>query len=46
MEKSSVVMMGSGYIGLPTAALIAQNKKEAFGVDINPDKKYLIFVVF
>ena len=35
MEKPSVVMMGLGYIGLPTAALIAQNKTKVFGVDIN-----------
>ncbi len=30
-------MMGLGYIGLPTAALIAQNKVPVHGVDINPD---------
>ncbi len=29
-------MMGLGYIGLPTAALIAQNKVPVLGVDINP----------
>ena len=32
-----VVMIGLGYIGLPTAALIAQNKTFVHGVDINPD---------
>ncbi|TXN37630.1 UDP-N-acetyl-D-mannosamine dehydrogenase [Flagellimonas hymeniacidonis] len=32
-----VVMMGLGYIGLPTAALIAKNKVPVHGVDINPD---------
>lgn len=32
-----VVMIGLGYIGLPTAALIAQNKTQVHGVDINPD---------
>ena len=38
MEKSSrVVMVGLGYIGLPTAALIAQNKIFVHGVDINPE---------
>ncbi|MCL5247320.1 UDP-N-acetyl-D-mannosamine dehydrogenase [Cellulophaga sp. 20_2_10] len=38
MSKSpSVVMIGLGYIGLPTAALIAQNKTYVHGVDINPD---------
>ncbi|NER13256.1 UDP-N-acetyl-D-mannosamine dehydrogenase [Leptobacterium flavescens] len=35
--KASVVMMGLGYIGLPTAALIAQNKTHVHGVDINPN---------
>lgn len=37
MKKSpQVVMVGLGYIGLPTAALIAQNKIFVHGVDINP----------
>jgi UDP-N-acetyl-D-mannosaminuronic acid dehydrogenase len=36
MKKPEVVMIGLGYIGLPTAALIAQNKIEVHGVDINP----------
>lgn len=31
-----VVMVGLGYIGLPTAALIAQNKVKVHGVDVNP----------
>ncbi|AUP79393.1 UDP-N-acetyl-D-mannosamine dehydrogenase [Flavivirga eckloniae] len=31
-----VVMVGLGYIGLPTAALIAKNKTVVHGVDINP----------
>lgn len=34
--KPQVVMVGLGYIGLPTAALIAQNKTYVHGVDINP----------
>ncbi len=34
-NNSEVVMMGLGYIGLPTAALIAQNQTKVFGVDIN-----------
>ncbi|SHI94662.1 UDP-N-acetyl-D-mannosamine dehydrogenase [Aquimarina spongiae] len=34
--KPGVVMIGLGYIGLPTAALIAQNKTYVHGVDINP----------
>lgn len=36
MNHPEVVMMGLGYIGLPTAALIAQNKTKVHGVDINP----------
>ena len=35
-NKPSVVMVGLGYIGLPTAALIAQNKTYVHGVDVNP----------
>lgn len=36
MAQSKVTMMGLGYIGLPTAALIAGNKTEVNGVDVNP----------
>ncbi len=36
-KNPEVVMMGLGYIGLPTAALIAQNKISVHGVDINSD---------
>ena len=32
---SKVVIMGLGYIGLPTAALVAKNKLEVLGVDVN-----------
>ncbi|WP_124980831.1 UDP-N-acetyl-D-mannosamine dehydrogenase [Nonlabens xiamenensis] len=35
-KKPEVVMIGLGYIGLPTAALIASNKVQVHGVDINP----------
>ncbi|WP_274476452.1 UDP-N-acetyl-D-mannosamine dehydrogenase [Mangrovimonas aestuarii] len=35
MNQPEVVMVGLGYIGLPTAALIAQNKTKVHGVDIN-----------
>ncbi len=35
-NKPEVVMVGLGYIGLPTAALVAQNKVRVHGVDINP----------
>jgi UDP-N-acetyl-D-mannosaminuronic acid dehydrogenase len=35
MNKPEVVMIGLGYIGLPTATLIAQNKTYVHGVDIN-----------
>lgn len=37
MNQPKVVMIGLGYIGLPTAALIAQNKTHVHGVDINPE---------
>lgn len=38
MSKTpSVVMIGLGYIGLPTAALIAKSKTYVHGVDINPE---------
>ena len=36
-NNPSVVMMGLGYIGLPTAALIAKNRTYVHGVDINPN---------
>jgi len=35
MENPEVVMIGLGYIGLPTAALIAQGGTRVHGVDIN-----------
>lgn len=34
-KQIEVVMIGLGYIGLPTAALIAGNKTQVHGVDIN-----------
>ncbi len=37
MRKPEVVMIGLGYIGLPTAALIASNKVQVHGVDVNPE---------
>lgn len=36
-DRPEVVMIGLGYIGLPTAALIAQHKTRVYGVDINPE---------
>ena len=36
MSENKVTMMGLGYIGLPTAALIAGNKTMVNGVDVNP----------
>lgn len=36
MINQKVVMIGLGYIGLPTAALIANNSIQVHGVDINP----------
>ena len=37
MNKPEVVMIGLGYIGLPTAALIAEGGTHVHGVDINQD---------
>ncbi|QMU64025.1 MAG: UDP-N-acetyl-D-mannosamine dehydrogenase [Flavobacteriaceae bacterium] len=36
MTTPEVVTIGLGYIGLPTSALIAQDKTYVHGVDINP----------
>ncbi|MFT4679232.1 MAG: UDP-N-acetyl-D-mannosaminuronic acid dehydrogenase [Flavobacteriales bacterium] len=36
-NDQKVVMMGLGYIGLPTAALIASKKIPVHGVDVNKD---------
>lgn len=35
-EEATVCVMGLGYIGLPTAALMASRGWQVFGVDINP----------
>ena len=37
MSNQKVVMIGLGYIGLPTAALIANNNIHVHGVDIKPE---------
>lgn len=37
MNKPEVIMIGLGYIGLPTAALIAEAGTRVLGVDINPN---------
>ena len=36
MKEPDVIIIGLGYIGLPTAALIASTKVKVHGVDINP----------
>lgn len=36
MGISSVVVVGLGYIGLPTAAILASNDVKVVGVDVNP----------
>ena len=36
MKEPDVIIIGLGYIGLPTAALIASKKVKVHGVDINP----------
>jgi UDP-N-acetyl-D-mannosaminuronic acid dehydrogenase len=37
MKNHSVVMLGLGYIGLPTAALIASKKIKVLGIDVKKD---------
>ena len=37
MSYSCVCVVGLGYIGLPTAAVLASQKKRVIGVDINQD---------
>lgn len=37
MNNLKVVIMGLGYIGLPTAALIASKDIKVHGVDVNPE---------
>lgn len=37
MSYSCVCVVGLGYIGLPTAAVLASRKKKVIGVDINQD---------
>jgi UDP-N-acetyl-D-mannosaminuronic acid dehydrogenase len=36
-QKQVVAMIGLGYIGLPTAALMASKGLQVVGVDVNPD---------
>ena len=37
MKNPDVVIIGLGYIGLPSAAILASNGVKVFGVDINKD---------
>ena len=43
MNDPEIVMIGLGYIGLPTAALIASNSVYVHGVDINQKVVVLSF---
>lgn len=36
MEFNSISVVGLGYIGLPTAAVIASRQKKVIGLDVNP----------
>ncbi|EZQ19865.1 UDP-N-acetyl-D-mannosaminuronic acid dehydrogenase [Halopseudomonas bauzanensis] len=36
MTFNTICMVGLGYIGLPTAAVIASRRKKVIGVDVNP----------
>jgi UDP-N-acetyl-D-mannosaminuronic acid dehydrogenase len=42
MTYETVSVIGLGYIGLPTAAVIAGRKKKVIGVDVNPQAVDLI----
>ena len=37
MKTPEVVIIGLGYIGLPTGALLASSGTKVFGVDVNPE---------
>jgi UDP-N-acetyl-D-mannosaminuronic acid dehydrogenase len=37
MEFNKICVVGLGYIGLPTAAIIASRKKNVIGLDVNAD---------
>ncbi len=37
MSFNTISVIGLGYIGLPTAAVIASRKKHVIGVDVNPE---------
>ena len=37
MEFNTICVVGLGYIGLPTAAIIASRKKHVIGLDVNAD---------
>ena len=36
-QRPSVAVIGLGYIGLPTAAVLASSGAEVVGVDVNAD---------
>ena len=36
MNFENILVVGLGYIGLPTSAMFASRKKQVLGVDINP----------
>jgi UDP-N-acetyl-D-mannosaminuronic acid dehydrogenase len=38
-EIRTVAVIGLGYIGLPTAAILATNGVHVIGVDVNPDPR-------
>ena len=42
MPINTISIIGLGYIGLPTAAAFAQNRKQVIGVDINEDTVNII----
>jgi UDP-N-acetyl-D-mannosaminuronic acid dehydrogenase len=36
LHSKTICILGLGYIGLPTAAILSKNKYRVFGVDIDP----------
>ena len=42
MNINTIAVIGLGYIGLPTAAVLAAREKKVIGVDINPQTVEII----
>ncbi|MDA3807095.1 MAG: UDP-N-acetyl-D-mannosamine dehydrogenase, partial [Thiomicrorhabdus sp.] len=42
MESKNIVVMGLGYIGLPTASVLATKGHQVLGVDVNAEAVEII----